>query len=284
MASSKIDYVLIGHITADIIPEGRELGGTVSYAARTAAAFGLRVGILTSARPDDPLLEELAESAAELIVLPAESTTTFENIYTPAGREQFIRGVAAPINLQDVPPDWMDAPLVHLAPIAGDGDPALADLFPNSTIMLTLQGWLRRWEADGRVRFRSWHDEAALKRLDFVVFSEEDIVEAPEMEQRIAAAGRDIIVTRAYDGGTYYHHGEPYHYRAFPADVVHPTGAGDVFATSLLAAWKALDGDMHAALKVAAELGAHSVTRVGLDSAPTPDEVRAALDSARQTG
>ena len=42
------DYLFIGHIAHDITPAGPQLGGTVSYGAHTAAAFGLRVGILTS--------------------------------------------------------------------------------------------------------------------------------------------------------------------------------------------------------------------------------------------
>ena len=55
------DYLLIGHMTADLTPEGkRRLGGTVSYAARTAHAFGLRVRLLSSAAQGEPLLDELA--------------------------------------------------------------------------------------------------------------------------------------------------------------------------------------------------------------------------------
>jgi sugar/nucleoside kinase (ribokinase family) len=278
MSAGEIDYLLIGHITADLVPGGRELGGTVSYAARTAKNFGLRVGVLTSAATGDSLLDQLAASADEVITLSAEQTTTFENIYTPAGREQFIRGVASPVRAEHVPQKWLKTPLVHIGPIADEVDTGVVDLFPGSIIMLTLQGWLRRWESDGRVRFKHWHDPRTLKLLNLVVFSEEDIIEAPEMEQEIAQATGNLVVTRAYDGGTYYHNGQPSDYKAVDAVVVDPTGAGDVFATSLLAALNVLNGDMEAAVRVAADLGARSVTRVGLDSAPTPDEIRRALE------
>lgn len=43
-----VDYLLLGHITLDLSPDGPQLGGTVAYAARTAQAMGLRVGVVTS--------------------------------------------------------------------------------------------------------------------------------------------------------------------------------------------------------------------------------------------
>jgi hypothetical protein len=43
-----IDYLVIGHLTQDIIPDGFRLGGTAAYSALTARALGLRVGIVTS--------------------------------------------------------------------------------------------------------------------------------------------------------------------------------------------------------------------------------------------
>src|SRR5689334_2141128 len=94
------DYLLIGHMTADLTPNGRLPGGTVSYATRTAAAFGLRVALLTSATTDDSLLDSL-RPYGEIVSIPAAETTTFENIYNPDGRIQYVRGVAAPIGPAD---------------------------------------------------------------------------------------------------------------------------------------------------------------------------------------
>jgi hypothetical protein len=64
------DYLLIGHIAHDVTPEGPRLGGTVSYGAYTALALGLRVGVLTSTRPDEPLLRKLPPSV-HVISIPA---------------------------------------------------------------------------------------------------------------------------------------------------------------------------------------------------------------------
>jgi sugar/nucleoside kinase (ribokinase family) len=268
------DYLLIGHMTADLTPTGRLPGGTVSYATRTAASFGLRVALLTSAIANDPLLEQLTPYG-EIVSLPAPETTTYENIYLPTGRVQYVRGVAAPIGAAEVPPHFLGAPLVHLAPIAGEIDPQIAHTFKNSTVLLTLQGWLRRWAADGR-----WFDPDVLKSINIVVFSEEDIVESPQLETEFAGAVEHLFVTRAEKGGTYYHWGNPFHYITPQVELVNPTGAGDVFAAALLASLPALNNDLHAAIHVAARLGAVAVTRNLLEGAPTPDEVQAALRDA----
>lgn len=273
------DYLLIGHMTADLTPTGRLPGGTVSYATRTAASFGLRVALLTSAIENDPLLASLTPYG-EIVSLPAAETTTYENIYLPTGRVQYVRGVAAPIGAAEVPPHFLGAPLVHLAPIAGEIDPQIAHTFKNSTVLLTLQGWLRRWDADGRVSFRRWFDPDVLKSINIVVFSEEDIVESPQLETEFAGAVEHLFVTRAEKGGTYYHRGTPFHYTTPQVELVNPTGAGDVFAAALLASLPALNNDLHAAIHVAARLGAVAVTRNLLEGAPTPDEVQSALRDA----
>lgn len=271
------DYLLIGHATADLTPDGRLLGGTVSYAARVIHSFGLSVGVLTSAAPNEPLLQQLKPYVTEMVVIPGESTSTFENIYQPTGRVQYLRGVASKITVSNIPAHWLTAPLVHLAPLTDEVDPQIAHHFPDATVMLTLQGWLRRWDADGRVRFKRWFDPDVLRDIDIVVFSEEDVAESPELEQEFAGAVRHLFVTRAEKGGTYYRDGIPTTYTTPQVELLHPTGAGDVFAAGLLCALHLLDNDFEAAGKVAARLAATSVTRVGLESAPTPAEVQQAL-------
>jgi len=281
--TSAPDYLLIGHLTADVTPEGRFLGGTVSYAARTAHAFGLRVGVLTSAAADEPLLAELAPYA-EIRTIPAAATSTFENIYHAAGRTQYIRGVAQNLTAEHVPADWRSAPLVHLAPLTDEVDPQLAHLFPDATVLLTLQGWLRRWDADGRVRFKRWFDRDVLRSINIVVYSEDDILEAPDMEADFRDATEHLVVTRAERGGTYYNNGDTHHYDTLQVEVVNPTGAGDVFAGALLSSLHLLEDDMHAAIQVAARLGAISVTRWALEGTPTPDEAKAALAAVTLAG
>lgn len=274
------DFLLVGHITADLTPNGRIAGGTVSYAVRTAAAFGLKVAVLTSTAVDEPLLAEITPFA-EVVSLPADQTTTYENIYMPSGRVQYVRGVAAPITAADIPDAFKKARLVHFAPIAGELDPRVAFEFPDAWKLLTLQGWLRRWDADGRVHFRRFDHPEAIQAIGTVVFSEEDIVEAPDIEEEYRHLADHLVVTRAERGGTYYQGGIPQSYDTPHVTLVNQTGAGDVFASALLASLPALNYDFKRALKVAAYLGALSVTRVGLSSAPTPEEVQGAFMQVR---
>lgn len=278
------DYLLIGHMTADITPSGRILGGTVSYAARTASAFGLKVGIVTSASAGDLLLDELYPYAAEVTVVPALETSTFENLYKPTGREQYIRGVASPLRYEHIPPSWRDAPLVHFAPLTGELD--MSDILPpfdNAITMLTAQGMLRQWGDDGLVRFKKWYDIYALQQLDWIVLSEEDIVHAPELEDEYAAVANNFVLTRAERGGTHYRQdAAPANYDTPQVTVTQPTGAGDVFAAALLCGLHLLDGDVTASLDMAATMGAIAVTRNGWEGVPTVAEAQAHLIKARK--
>ncbi len=280
MITAAPDYILIGHLTADLTPTGRMLGGTVSYAARVIKAFGMSVGVLTSAAAQEPLLDQLSPYVDEMVIVPAESTSTFENIYGPTGRTQYIRGVAAKLTASAVPANWLHAPLVHLAPLTDEVDPAIASHFQTGTLLLTLQGWLRWWTDDGRVRFKPYFNADVLKEIDWVVFSEEDIADAPELETQYRDAVDNLVITRAERGGCYYHNGVHSTYTTPQVELVHPTGAGDVFAASLLAALHRTGRDVTASLKIAAHLAAISVTRLGLDSAPTADEVRSVMEEA----
>jgi sugar/nucleoside kinase (ribokinase family) len=272
------DYVLLGNITADIAPGTRMLGGTVSYSAPTAAAFGLQVGVVTAAAVDEPLLDDF-DPRITVVRKPAPATTTFENIYTPEGRIQYIRAVAPPLDAGDIPTDWREARRVHLGPIAAETDPMLAALFPHARVLLTLQGCLREWGADGRVHFRQWFNPDALRHIDLVVFSEEDIAAAPHLEADYAAAVKHLVVTRAERGGSLYIDGVRQEYATPQVTLVHPTGAGDIFAAALLCALDHVGGDYARACAVAAHVAAQSVTRMGLQSVPSSEEVRQALSA-----
>lgn len=277
VTSPDVDYLLLGHFTADLTPRGRQLGGTVSYAAKTIESFDLGIGIVTSSLIDDPLLEELAGNS-NLHLIPSEQTTTFENIYAPEGRKQYVRGRAADLIADSVPEMWRSASMVHFGPLVNEIDPALVRLFSNSITLLTLQGLLRQWGDDGLVKFKRWFEPDVLAEFDFIVFSEEDILSDPSLEQDVAAVARCLIVTRAENGGTIYRKGlPPVNYTTPQVEVVQPTGAGDVFAASLLAAYHQLDHDLLKAIKVAASLAAICVTRDGMLGVPTDAEVKSAI-------
>jgi sugar/nucleoside kinase (ribokinase family) len=277
---TKIDYLLIGHCTADLVGDGRVLGGTVSYAALIAQRFGQRVGIFTSAAADEPLLKKLLP-AAELSIRLAENTTTFSNIYGDKGRIQYVHALAAPLIYEMLPVGWIDAPLVHLAPLVNEVDFSFAKHFPNSTVLLTPQGYMREWGIDGKVAFKAFLDTDVLAAVDMLVLSKQDIAEAPELEYEFSKYTKHVIVTNGDSGGTYYYEGEAIPYSAYPGVEIDPTGAGDVFAASLLSSLPLLNYDMNAAIRVAARLAALAVTIKGAEPAFTSDDVRQIIQEAK---
>src|SRR5919198_6470432 len=79
-----LDYLVVGHVTKDVVPEGFVLGGTVTFASLTARNLGRRAAVLTRSAPLTGLAGDL--QGIPLHVVPAAETTTFENFYTPTRR------------------------------------------------------------------------------------------------------------------------------------------------------------------------------------------------------
>jgi len=266
----ELDYLVVGHVTRDLVDGAFTIGGTASYAARTARALGCRVGIVTSASDDlnlDGLLDGVMISR-----FPAAATTTFENIYTTHDRRQTLHAVAERLSPAMVPLNWR-ATIVHLGPVARECDPALVNLFGDAFVGLTPQGWMRCWDQAGRVSCCQWEDAAPLlARADAVVLSEEDVEGDEVLLAQYATQTRLLVVTQAAAGCTVYVAGQPRH---FPAPVVHevdPTGVGDIFAAAFFV-WLQRSGDPWTAARFANTVAARSVARVGLSGTPSLDEV-----------
>ncbi len=268
-----VDYLVIGHITHDILPDGgRALGGTASYASLTAAALGRTVGIVTSSSADADL--SLLERVAAVVCCSAPATTTFQNVYVNGHREQYVYAVAAPLTLPAIPSVWQQTPIVHIGPIMQECDRTLVEHFKGKAFIgLTPQGWLRDSDAHGRVFAVPWATAAHLLPLaSAVVLSIEDIGGDWDVAAHFARQTPLLVVTCGWDGGTLFVDGVPTPFPAFPVTQVDPTGAGDIFATAFFIAL-ASGASPLSATRYAACLAAYSVTRVGLDSVPQPNEI-----------
>ena len=147
--------LVVGHVTLDLVKGDRVPGSGTLYASLAATRLGMRVALLTQGAPLQTrnYLFELAW----VVDIPSPVTTTFENLYTPKGREQIVHQVTPPIEPGHVPKELRECPMALLAPVARELDPSLALSFPHSLLAMSPQGWLRRWDSSGRVSPAPWH-------------------------------------------------------------------------------------------------------------------------------
>lgn len=267
-----VDYLVIGHVTEDLTPIGRRLGGTAAYAALTARRFGLRVGILTSVSASTSL--EALEGIPVLKV-PSPLSTTFDNLHTENGRRQVLRSQAAPIAVESLPEAWRRASIVHLAPVAQELAADCPQYFSTSLLGITPQGWMRSWDEAGNVTACPWDSAASLLPLaGAVVFSREDIGGNDAAVEAMSHQTRVLVVTEGAAGCLLYWNGDRRRFRAPEVQVVDDIGAGDVFAAAFFIRLHTTRDPWEAA-RFATLLAARSVTRPGLDGIPTADEIEA---------
>ncbi len=235
------NFLVVGHITRDVLAQGGFVqGGTVTYAAITAARLGAQPAILTRAAPDFPLTPALDGIPIER--LPAATTTTFENRYLNGHRQQMVHTVAPPISAADVPDAWRQIAMVLLGPVAQEVDPALATAFadrpaPNQPPLVGVvpQGWMRRWNEDGQVSRQPWRSAAAvLVGASVLILSDEDLGDdraALDLYRRLCPL---VVLTQGARGCQVWQGEQMTPVPPRPAREVDPTGAGDVFAAAFL--------------------------------------------------
>lgn len=269
-----VDYLMVGHITRDMTPDGPRLGGTVTYSSLMARALGLRVGIVTSWGNELPL-DSLA--SIPIINLPSEHSTTFENISTPEGRIQTIYQVANSIDLNLIPELWLNSEIVHLGPVAQEVEPTLVRNFSNSLIGLTPQGWLRTWDEEGRIVPTEWPEATyVLRNAGAAVISVEDVEYNEARIEEMASACRVLAVTEQSDGVRLFWNGDVRRFRSPEVTLIDSTGAGDIFAAAFFFRLYTTRDPWEAA-RFATHLAAYSVTRSGLDSLPTQEEIQVCM-------
>lgn len=228
-----IDFLVIGHLVQDVVPNGYTVGGTTTYSSITARNLGRKPGIATRLAPDfviPPVLHDI-----DVHRVPSAHTTTFHNIYHNGHRHQFLLDRADTMEPSDVPDAWLTTPIVHLGPLARELDARFAKMFPDSLVCVTPQGWLRKWDETKRVRMRPWHEAAEiLPHVDVLVLSEEDLNGNLELMDSYVRMTRIAIMTQGPRGCVVFVNGEPCHIAGFPVREVDPTGAGDVFAAAFM--------------------------------------------------
>ncbi|MBP6015398.1 MAG: hypothetical protein KA586_01650 [Candidatus Promineofilum sp.] len=257
-----VDFLAIGHICRDVVSGGFTVGGAAAYAAAVASALGCRAAIVTSATEEAEWGVELPGIAVHNV--GANESTIFENIYTPTGRIQILHAVAGGLVADAVPPLWARAPVVFLGPIANEVDADMIHLFSNSIIGVGPQGWMRRWDDEGRVFQVDWESAAGVLPMATVTFlSTEDLADSSLIEA-YARLTPLLIVTDGPNGCEVYHQGSVRYFPAPEVPVADTTGAGDIFAAAYLVRLYQTDGNFWEAAEFANRVAAHSVMYRGL--------------------
>jgi sugar/nucleoside kinase (ribokinase family) len=269
-----VDYLVIGHLTCDVVPQGLQIGGGACYSALAAKAMGLRVGIFTAWGDELPL--DLFENI-QVVYNPVERSTTFENIHTPQGRIQYVHHVAPRLDLSLVPEIWKRAPIIHLASVAQEMEAILPEDFRPTLLGLSLQGWLRNWDDIGRVHRCTWQGaQAALEKSGAAVVSMEDVAHDEQMIEDYMLSSRVLAVTEGAAGVRLFWNHDLRRFIPPPVKEVDATGAGDIFAASFFARLY-VTRDPWEAARFAMRVATLSVTRKGYDGVPTPKEVQDCL-------
>jgi sugar/nucleoside kinase (ribokinase family) len=269
-----VSYLILGHIAKDLTPSGSRLGGTAAYAGLTAQALGYTPGLVTAY---DSNLDLLPLAALACARVSSSDSTTFENVYGPAGRYQYLRAQAAPLSLAAIPAAWRSAPIIHIGPIVHEvsTDAVRALASPGRLVGLTPQGWLRQWDDKGRVSYRPWAEaDEVLPFSSAMVLSIEDVQGDWETARHWAGIAKILVVTEGAHGCTVFVQGQPA--RNIPAPTlteVDPTGAGDIFAAAFFIQLYETQSPYRAA-QFANAVAAQSVTRPGLAGTPTEAETR----------
>ncbi len=269
------DYLIIGHITKDLLNGGFTVGGTVTYSGLTARNLGRRVGVVTSASPDLDLKEALP--GIEVVSVPSSVTTAFQNIYHNGTRQQFIKAVAERITAEAIPPQWYHSPIVQLGPLAQELDEEVVHLFKGSLIGVTPQGWMRQWDDEGWVSLVVWAaPERVLPFAKVLVLSEEDVGGDMALIQEYVELTETVVVTAGWKGSTVYHRGQRRYFPAREVIEVDPTGAGDVYAAAYLVRLEET-GDPWEAAHFANCVASFSVEKPGVTGIPSRQQVEAHL-------
>ncbi|MDQ4043904.1 MAG: PfkB family carbohydrate kinase [Chloroflexota bacterium] len=285
------DYLVIGHITVDLLPGGDSvLGGTALYSAMTAARLGARVAVLTRgvfgqevAGMQVPSLEPYLDEHINIIVQDADVPTAFINEYRADRRVQTMPHWAGPIDLNGLPPHWRNAKIVHLGPIADELDPRACTGLTSQFLGATPQGWMREWprSTGGPVKHIPLKLPGALvDRLDSVIVSDEEIVYTREIVNRVGER-RLSVMTRGPEGAQVIAHGQKLELPGHKVRVKDLTGAGDVFAAAFFLQAAERGVSAQKAGQFANAVAALSVTEVGPFGVPTRKQVQHLLETGR---
>ncbi|MEL6864732.1 MAG: PfkB family carbohydrate kinase [Bacteroidota bacterium] len=231
------ELLCIGLLCHDLYQGRNLLGGTASYSSIMASHLGLSTAVLTSVGADFEFNAVFDQYQIEVHNILAPQTTVFENTYQNGERRQYLHARAHTLFPKHLPLAWQQIPIVKFCLIADEADPSFLPFFPHALIAATIQGWLRQWDAQGRVSSKPMNWEL-LRHVDIVFMSNDDIAGYEAALPRIIELVPIVVMTKGKEGATIWQAGRLFDFPAFPTQEVDPTGAGDIFAASFLVKYR----------------------------------------------
>lgn len=228
-----IDFLAVGHVCHDWTPSGNILGGTVSYASIFAKKLNLNTAVFTSFGSDFEFQNCFQNISLQHSL--SDKTTQFKNIYQNQNRNQFLLSKSNNILTSHLKNQFKDAKMVLLGPIANEIDLKLLDYFnTNSMVAVCPQGWMRRWDNNGKVFQKMLDDWTIFKNSDLVILSEEDLNFRFDLIPELSSLFKLLVITKGKKGAEVYFNNNKYTFKSYHSKATDPTGAGDIFATAFL--------------------------------------------------
>ena len=233
----------IGHVSWDVLPPNlaiREPGGAVAFAAITATNLGVRPAIVTACGDDYPI-DTIVDDPDRIVRIPSHQTSTFENHYDHRGdRIQLLHRRADEIYVDHVPTSWRNPELLFVGPLTQELPIDCLSWFKPRLSCLVPQGWLRNWDEPlpSAINVSTQPPRGISRGWDICVLSESEI--QPESIDRWRKVSHHLVITKGRDGAALYSPGrpDPVLIPSFAQKVdgagADTTGAGDVFAASML--------------------------------------------------
>jgi sugar/nucleoside kinase (ribokinase family) len=255
-----LEVAVVGHILKErvIFPDRvlyPVLGSPAAYSSICLARLSNKVGIVTRIGDDFPrqLLEVFAQAGVrqEGVIIGAASTTN-ELIYHPDGHKtlKFLTR-AAKIDYADIPPGYLDAPIIYLCPMDHEIEEATIERLSKKKrfMMVDLGGFGGATTAnhplvkDGMElrRLCPFFDvvKASIEDLEYILgIGSSDYADAAET--LLGWGARIVVVTLGREGAYVSTGGRREFFPAYWQDqqsVLDQTGAGDCFAAGFLSAF-----------------------------------------------
>jgi sugar/nucleoside kinase (ribokinase family) len=140
---------------------------------------------------------------------------------------------------------------------------------------------MRYWDSVGTIKHAASPVPGGLQELPsnaFVVVSMEDLDHRPDRKRDYSELARLVAVTNGRENACLYHSGKGFEVPAFDAELVDPTGAGDVFAAALFVRYLEC-GDLMEAARFAHAAAALNIERRGVGAVPYRSEVEKRVTS-----